>query len=435
MTGSENNWSARTPMFLGLLGVAVLVGGFGSWAVFANIAGAIVASGQVEVEQNRQIVQHQDGGLVEDLSVKEGDIVDQGTTLVRLDATLLESRFAVAQGQLYEMLARKARLEAERDGAEAITFPEDLVAAAASDEEAADLMRGQEALHATRQETLEQEVERLNRRTLQIQNQVEGIEAQQVALQTQLELIEEELEGQQSLLDKGLTDASRVLGLRREAARLAGTVGELAASRSEALGRITEIEIEILRLKTVRREEAITRLRDLQFNEIEVREEARELAERLSRLEVRAPVAGVVYGMTVFGPGAVIRPAEPVLYVVPQDRPLVITAQIETIHVDQVFVGQEVILRFSAFDAREAPELTGIVTQISADAFTEERSGRTFYRAELRLKDGEVDKLSEDMVLIPGMPVEAFIRTDDRTPLAYLVRPLTDYFTRAFREG
>lgn len=428
-------WSVRTPMFLGLLGLVLLVGGFGSWAVFSTLSGAIVAHGQVEVEQNRQVVQHPDGGVVNELRVVEGDVVEQGDVLVSLDSTLLQSRFTVVEGQLYEILARKAVLEAERDQADRITFPEELVAAAADSEDVAQLMRDQEQLYATRRETLSQEVERLQRRVEQIQNQIEGIEAQQDALEIQLDLINQELESQQALFDRGLTEVTRVLGLRREAARLAGTVGELTAAKSESAGRITEIEIEILRLQTVRREEAITRLRDLQFNEIELREERRELTERLSRLDIKAPVGGAVYGMRVFGPGAVIRPADPVLFVVPQDRPLVITAQIETIHVDQVYVGQEVILRFSAFDTRNAPELKGVVTQISADAFQDERSGRTFYRAQLRLLDGEIDKLSEEMVLIPGMPVEAFIRTADRTPLAYLVRPLTDYFTRAFREG
>jgi HlyD family type I secretion membrane fusion protein len=224
------------------------------------------------------------------------------------------------------------------------------------------------------------------------------------------------------------------LSLQREDARLLGTIGELTASRAEADGRRTEMEIEILKLDTRRREDAITRLRDIEFNQAEMLERRLALKERLARLEITAPVSGVVYDMAVNTPRSVVRAAEPVLYIIPQDRPLVIAARVEPIHIDQVFVGQEVVLRFSAFDARTTPELIGQVVQVSADAFVDERTLAAFYRAEIRLMDGEVAKL-EGQTIIPGMPVEAFIRTDDRTPLAYLIKPLADYFNKAFRES
>jgi len=209
----------------------------------------------------------------------------------------------------------------------------------------------------------------------------------------------------------------------------------LSASVAQAEGRITEIDIEILRIDSTFREEAITRLRDLQFNEIELSERRRALLLRLDRLDIRSPVSGVIYDLQVFGPRSVIRPAEPVLFIVPQDRPLIITAQIEPIHIDQVFVDQDVVLRFSAFDQRRTPELTGHVTQISADAFTDQNSRISFYRAQIVLDEGEAAKLPEDMTLIPGMPVEAFIRTDERSPMDFLLKPLTDYFAKAFRES
>ena len=251
----------------------------------------------------------------------------------------------------------------------------------------------------------------------------------------QLDLIQQELASQQSLLDRGLAQIAKVLNLQREEARLSGTVGELTAQRAQAEGRITELEIEALKLDTLRREEAITRLRDLQFQELELAEQSRTLRERLARLDIRAPVGGVVYGLQVYAKRSVIRPADPVLFIVPQDRPLVIMAQIEPIHIDQIFVNQGVTLRFSALDQRATPELFGQVTQVSADAFQDDATAFSYYRAEIQLNDGEKDRLPEGTILIPGMPVEAFIRTDDRSPMEYLVKPLADYFAKAFRES
>ena len=173
----------------------------------------------------------------------------------------------------------------------------------------------------------------------------------------------------------------------------------------------------------------------MQFRELELAEQRRALLGRLNRLDIRAPVSGIIYSKQVFTPRSVIRAADPVMYLIPQDRPLVVAAQVEPIHVDQVFVSQEVVVRFSAFDSRTTPELFGTVVQVSADAFTDERSQRTYYRAEIRLSEDEIAKLPEGLVMIPGMPVEAFIRTEDRTPLAYLVKPLSDYFAKAFRES
>jgi HlyD family secretion protein len=188
-------------------------------------------------------------------------------------------------------------------------------------------------------------------------------------------------------------------------------------------------------LGSTQREEAITRLRDLRYRELELAEERRSLKERLNRLEIKAPVSGIVYGLQVHTPRSVIRPADPVLYLVPQDRPLVIAVRVEPIHIDEIHPGQLVSLRFSALDQRQTPELFGTITQISADAFDDQNSGLTFYRAEIEVNEGELTKLPEGTVLIPGMPVEAYMRTRDRTPLGYLVKPMADYFNKAFRES
>ncbi len=432
---SGNSWSARKPVLFGLFGLVLLVGGFGTWSVVSNIAGAIIAPGRLEVDRNRQVVQHPDGGVVSEILVDEGDTVTEGTVLIRLDAKLLTSDLLITEGQLFELMARRGRLEAERDGADTITFDAMLIEAANQRPEVMGLIQGQERLFAARQDSVAREAEQLEKRRGQILDQIKGIKAQQDSMERQIALISKELEGQRTLLERGLAQAGTVLNLERSAADLEGTLGELVASEAQAEGRITETDIEILKLGTRQREDAITRLRDLQYRELELAEQRRSLLERLNRLDITAPVSGIIYDMQVRTPRSVIRPADPVLHLVPQDRPLVIAARVEPIHIDKIFVGQSVTLRFSALDQRETPELYGTVTQVSADAFEDANSRASFYRAEIMLEEGELDKLPAGTILIPGMPVETFIRTDARTPLAYLVKPLADYFTKAFRES
>ncbi|OIQ29212.1 MAG: RTX toxin [Alphaproteobacteria bacterium MedPE-SWcel] len=428
-------WSVRGAMLFGALGIGILLGGFGTWAVFSSIAGAVVASGQIEVDRNRQVVQHIDGGVVADILVDEGDLVVKGQTLLRLDEADLRSELTITEGQLFETMARRGRLEAERDEAGDIEFDAQLKELAIERPEVEDLVQGQERLFRARRASVEREVEQLEKRAAQIDDQIIGIIAQQSATREQLLLIDEELSNQQSLLDRGLAQASVVLNLRRNKANLQGTLGELVASEAQARGRITELEIETLKLGTQRREDAITRLRDLRYQELELVETRRSLLDRLERLDITAPVSGIVYGMTVRTPRSVIRAADPVLFLVPQDRPLVIAARVAPTDIDQIHVGQAVSIRLPALDQRQTPELFGTVTLFSADAFQDEASGQSYYRAEIKLDPGEMNRLPAGTVLIPGMPVESYIRTADRTPLAYLVKPLADYFVKAFREN
>lgn len=427
-------FSVRGPVIVGMAALLFLLGGFGSWAAIANIAGAIVANGRIEVDQNRQVVQHPDGGVVQDILVTEGMRVTEDQVLIRLDPSGLVSDLTIIEGQLYELMARRGRHEAERDNRTEAVFDPLLVAAAASNPDVGLLMNGQRQLLQARAASLASQVEQLTKRSQQIETQITGIAAQREALGLQVGLIEQELADQQSLLNRGLAQASRVLALQRELARLNGDIGALTAETATAENRITETAIEILRLAESRREEAITRLRDLQFRELELLEQRRALLQRMERLDIRAPVAGIVYGLQVFARRAVLRAADPVLFIVPQDRPLVIMAQVNPENIDQVFPGQEVTLRFAALDQRRTPELTGRVVQTSADAFSDDSAGTSFYRAEITLEEGEQERLPEGTTLIPGMPVQAFIRTSDRSPLDYLVKPLADYFSTAMRE-
>ena len=357
---STEKWSAGRPMVIGMITLFILVGGLGAWSVKTQISGAIIASGKIEVDQNRQVVQHPDGGVVDSILVEEGDTVAEGDILIRLDPTLLASELHIIEGQLFELVARRGRLEAERDSSDTIEFEPELLKLADTNEDVLDQVNGQQRLFQARRDSIEKEVEQLGKRRNQIADQIIGIDAQMAAMDVQLDLIHQELE---------------------------------------------------------------------------LAEQRRSLIERLSRLDIRAPVSGIVYGLQVFAKRSVIRPADPVLFLVPQDKPLVIMAQVEPIHIDEIFVNQDVTLRFSALDSRTTPELFGRVVQISADAFQDENTAFSYYRAEIELNEGEMTRLPDGTILIPGMPVEAYIQTADRTPLAYLIKPLADYFAKAFRES
>ena len=436
MSGApDKRWSATRPVIIGFLGLLLLFGGFGTWAVKTQIAGAIVASGRIEVDRNRQIVQHEKGGVVAVIVVDEGDSVAAGDLLIQLDPQALASQLAIVEGQLFELMARRGRLEAQRDETDAVVFDEELIAAGAANPDLQELMDGQGNLFEARRASVAQEIDQLGKRRDQIGSQIIGVEAQEAALTRQLELIEQELVGQQSLLDRGLAQVSTVLALQREQARLRGQIGELSASKAQSQGRATEIDIEILKLGTAGREEAITRLRDLRYRELELVEQRSALKSEIDQLDIRAPVSGIVYAMQVQTPRSVVRAAEPLLYLVPQDRPLVIAARVSPTNIDQIAVGQQVNLRMSALDQRTTPELVGQVMQISADAIEEQQTGQSYFRAEITLNPGEMEKLADGITLLPGMPVEAFIRTGDRSPMAYLIKPMADYFARAFRES
>jgi HlyD family secretion protein len=427
-------WSMTRPLTMGWITTAVLVVGFGGWSVLTSIAGAVVTSGQIQVDQQRQVVQHPDGGVVSTIDVKDGQVVAAGDLLLQLDGSVVKSELAIVEGQLFELLAQRARLEAERDDKTTLEFTGELAELAATRVDVAALLAGQQNLFTTRAESAAKQTEQLIRRMDQIDSQIVGIDAQLAAQDTQRELIAQELADQQSLFDKGLAQAGRVLALQREQAGLEGQLGELTALRAQNEGRRTEVELEILRLASTRREEANAQLRDLGAQILELSERRRTLTEQVERLDIRAPVSGVVLNMQVTTPRSVIRPADPLLYLIPQDRPLVIVAQVSPIHVDEVRIGQDVKLLFSAFSSRTTPELQGQVAVISADALVDERTQVPFYRAEIILKPGEREKLG-DVVLLPGMPVDAFIQTDLRSPMAYLLKPFTDYFTQAFRES
>jgi len=405
----NQKWSAKVPLVVGFLALISLVAGIGIWGSMTRIAGAIVASGTIQVESLRQVVQHPDGGVVGEILARDGQKVEAGEVVLRFDDNFLRSQIAVVDGQLSEYAGRKARLRAERDNETVLKFDAAFEERANNEPKLGEILETQTSLFNARLSTFQRTQEQLKERQSQIKLQIEGAKKQIESLDRQIELIAKERTDQEGLLAKGLAQASRVLALQREEARLWGRRGEIDSGIAASSAQIIETELEALRLVAQRREQSETELQDIETGEIELN------------------------GMQVHALRSVVRPADPILYIIPQDQPLLVQARIETIHVDQVGIGQDASLRFSTFDQRTTPEIFGSVSNVSADVFTDEVTGAQFYTAELIPNEGEIDRLG-DVELLPGMPVEAFIKTGDRTPLNYLVKPFMDYFNRAFRE-
>jgi len=426
-------WGAAKPVLAGVLALILLVGGLGVWGVMARISGAVITTGTVNVETNRQVVQHPDGGVVGEIFVDESDTVAKGDVLIRLDGRKQRSELTIVEGQLREIAARKARLMAERDSADAIDFSDHLLAEAEVNPEVAAMIKGERTLFEARRETLRQEARLLREQNNQIDQRIAGINAQLRALETQADLVGQELRDQQRLLANQLTQVARVNELKREEANLLGQIGRMEAQMAELRGQAASNDISLLQLDTRRREEAVGTLRDLQFREIELAERKLDLEDTLSRLDIRAPVSGLVYNLQVFAEQSVVRPADPLLYIIPQDQALVVSARVESLNVNDIYVGQEAALRFPGFDQKTTPELFGQVTKVSADVVKDERTGMDYYAAEIMPYPTELAKLGEDR-LLPGMPVEAFIQTGERSPIAYLAEPMLGFFNRAFRE-
>lgn len=421
-------------VIVGYAALVVLVVGIGGWGAVARISGAVIAQGTVEVEGNRQVVQHPTGGVISAIHARDGDAVEEGDILVELDGDELKTELGIVEGQYFEILARKSRLWAERDGLDAVVFDPELLDRAERNPGIQTLMKAQVEQFEARMTMQQEQTAQLQERQIQIGNQINGLESLREATRSQIELISREISGQEALLAQGLTQITRVLTPQRELANLHGTSGQSEASIAENRGRIAEIEIERVRLDAELREEAISDLRDQEFREIELRERRRSLLDQIARLFLRAPVTGVVYGSTADTLRGVIRSAEPILYIVPQDSPLIVRSRLEAMNIDQVHIGQEAVLKFTAFDSRTTPEVTGNVTAVSADIFEDERQGLRYYRVDIRL-DQKMFTEFGGRAIVPGMPVEAYVQTAERSALSYFLNPFTEYFDRAFRDG
>jgi HlyD family type I secretion membrane fusion protein len=426
-------YSSRSYLLKGLLVLGVGLGGFMLWAVITELHGAVLAPGEVAVEARRQAIQHPDGGLVADVHVKEAQVVAAGTPILTLDGTELAAQRVLALRERAETLARLDRLLAEVRSDIQVSYRPVLASMAGEIESLPHILSEETSLFDARRATLEQTTAQLAERTVQTEALIGGRSLQLTATREQLALIREELAAQEKLLDQGLTQKTRVLALRREQAQLAGQIGELEASIAESRSSIAGFKVERLRLEAEFREEAQAEMRTLQPKEAELGERLRVIDTQLRRLILRAPMAGTVLGLQAHTVNGVIPAGQEIASIIPSDTPLVLMVEIDPRQIDRVHQGQPARIRFPNFDQRTTPEVDGTVVSVSADAITEPATGRRFFRAELALAPGAEAKLN-NQILHPGMPVEALIQTDARSPASFLVKPLADYLVYAMRE-
>ena len=419
-------------LLLGGALVLALVGGFGGWAAIASISGAVIAQAVIVVESNAKTVQHLDGGIVGEIRVRDGDRVATGDVVLRLDDTMPRANLGILTTQLDELMARRARLEAERDGRAELAFPAALQDRAA-EARVANVMAGQEKLFQTRAQALAGQKDQLGKRVGQLRDEISGLVAQRDAKATEIVLIEKELEGLIKLKEQGLVPSNRVIALQRDAARLKGDRGRLGADIARAEGRIGETEIQIIQLGRERSAEVVTELRDVQARIAELAERRIAAEDQLKRVDVRAPIGGIVHDLAFHTIGGVIPAGQAILQIVPSKDVLIVEARLQPQDIDQVSPGQAATIRFPGFNQRTTPELNGTVRRVSADLMRDEAMQLEFYKVRLRLEPGELDRLG-GRALVPGMPAEVFIQTDRRTALSYLVKPLTDQIEKAFRE-
>jgi len=424
--------SIRLHLLAGLLIVLLLGGGVGGWAATTELAGALIAQGQIVVDTNVKKVQHPTGGIVGEFNVRDGDHVEAGDILVRLDETVMRANLAIVTKGLDQLMARKARLEAERDGAEKITFPPELLARS-EDPDAAAAVDSERKLFDLRREARLGQKAQLRQRIEQLDQEIAGLEAQKEAKSNEFKLIQVELGGVRSLYEKKLVQLTRLTELERQSTRLAGERAQLIASVAQSKGKISEIRLQIIQIDQNLSSEVAKELRDIDSKIGEFVERKVTAEDQLRRTEIRAPQTGTVFQSTVHTIGGVITAGEPIMLVVPDADKLQVEARVNPRDIDHVKIGQDAVLRFTAFNLHTTPEINGTVTRVSADTTTDQRTGQSYYTIRIALPPRASDELG-GVKLLPGMPVETFVQTGERTVISYLMKPLYDQFMRAFRE-
>lgn len=424
--------SIRSHLMIGLFVAILLVGGVGGWASTAEISGALIAPGAVVVDSNVKKVQHPTGGVVGALFVRDGDRVRAGDVLVRLDDTVPKASLAIVTKNLNGLWARSARLEAEQAGADKITFPPQLLAEA-DDPDASAVMASETKLFEVRSMGRIGQKAQLRERISQLREEIAGLEAQEKAKSREIQLIQTELRGVRDLYDKNLVQISRLTTLERDAARLDGDRAQLLAQKSQAKGKITEIELQIIQIDKDLSSEVSKERREINDKIGEMVERKITAEDQLRRIDIRAPQNGKVLQSTVHTVGGVITAGDTIMLIVPDTDNLSVEAKVSPQDIDRLKIGQQTLLRLSAFNLRSTPEINGTVSRISADATADQRTGQSYYTIRVSMKPEEVARLG-DIKLIPGMPVEAFVQTGERTMLSYLAKPLSDQLMRAFRE-
>jgi HlyD family secretion protein len=424
--------SIRRHVVAGAIVVILLTGGVGGWAGTQEISGALIAQGSIVVDSNVKKVQHPTGGIVGELNVRDGDRVKLGDVVVRLDDTVTRAGLAIVTKGLNELMARKARLESERDGTEKVGFPPDLTSRR-GDPDVEKVIASESKLFELRHTARTGQKAQLRQRIGQLEEEIRGVTAQQNAKTKEIALIERELTGVQDLYKKNLVQLNRLTQLEREATRLDGERAQLIATAAQVKGKISELELQIIQIDQDLSSEVAKEMREIDGKIGEFVERKVTAEDQLNRIDIRAPQDGTVFQSAVHTVGGVIAAGDAIMLVVPDADKLTAEAKVNPQDIDQLQVGQKALLRFSAFNQRTTPEIHGTVTRISADIATDQRSGMSYYTVRITLPGDEVAKLGE-VRLVPGMPVEAFVQTGERTVISYLVKPLFDQLTRAFRE-
>lgn len=402
----------------------------GGWAATAKLTGAVIAQGTVKVDQNLKIIQHRDGGIVTRILIREGDIVEKDQILFELDTVQMQAELSILRTQLLEAEARAARLAAEREDRLAITFPEHFVR---NDPATASIIAGEIRLHEGNIANRDSQQLQLKLAIDQIGEEIAGLEAQRAAMEEEIIIVEEAHASLMSLEEKGLVEASRLSASNRERVQMRGQMGEMDAAIARSGARIGEIRVRILSISEVARTEAQRELGVVETRISELSDRVAALEDRLSRTAIRAPIAGIVNELNIFTEGGVISPAEVLATIVPANARLRVEAKLSPAAIDQVYVDQPARVRFSAFNNRTTPELMGRIVQIAPATTRDEVTGEPFYLSYVEIPQQEMDRLG-DLALMPGMPAEIYLSTQEQTAMAYLAKPLVDQFERAFRE-
>lgn len=429
-TGIETGSTRLVLLGASMLGVFAV--GLGVWAVSAPIAGATVASGHVAAAGQNQLVQHLEGGIVRDILVREGERVAKDQVLFRLDPTASEALVRRLSSQSVGLASRLSRLVAERDGLETFSFPIEL-AKRAEASGLGDLLDEQRNEFLTKRQGHEQELVLLQRSISTLNEQLTGIEAQRVAVEGQLAVVDEEIAVKRQLVAQGLTNRSEYSNLLRTQADLIGQLGQARAGILAANSQVSEAQERIVRLRIQRVETALSELNEVRSQIPDVEEQLSAARAVLSRIEVVTPTAGTIVSLKRNTIGGVVQPGETLIELLPGDDRLMVEVRILPQDIDQIAIGQEADLRLSALNSRTTPLVKGTVRYVSADRLIEPASQMPFYLARLEIAD-ELPEGLDRAQIFPGMPVDAYVRTGDRTFLEYLIKPVTEGLERAFRE-
>ena len=424
--------SIRRHIWAGGVLIVALVVGLGGWASTAEISGALIAPGTVVVDSNVKKVQHPTGGVVGAVLVHDGDRVKAGDILIRLDETVTRANLAIVTKGLTELYARKGRLAAERDGADTIAAPPEL-ADHAGDPDVKEALDSERKLFELRRTARLGKKDQLQQQIKQLQEQITGLTAQVDAKAKETGLIEQELGGVRSLWQKNLVPLERLTSLERQETQLQGERGQLIASTAQAKGRIAEIELQALQIDQEFSSDVAKELGETDSKIGEYVERKVTAQDQLKRIDIRSPQNGVVFQSTANTVGGVITAGDPIMLIVPEADKLSVEVKVDPKDVELVEFAQPVLLRFSAFDQRTTPELNGTISRVAADTTVDQRTGQSYYLVRIAINPGEIDRLGA-VKLTPGMPVEAFIQTGERTLVSYLVKPLQDQLMRSFRE-